>query len=57
MDEAFCRAASVSSTVNKTVVWIELSAPPEPAASGAFHDADVAFRAVAERVERRLVAG
>ena len=28
MDEAFCRAASVSSTVSKTVVWRELSAPP-----------------------------
>ena len=28
IDEAFFMAASVSSTVSKTVVWKELSAPP-----------------------------
>jgi hypothetical protein len=28
IDEAFCMAASVSSTVSKTVVCKELSAPP-----------------------------
>ena len=33
IDEAFCSAASVSSTVSKTVVWKELSAPPAPIAS------------------------
>lgn len=28
IEEAFCIAATVSSTVSKTVVWKELSAPP-----------------------------
>ena len=32
IDEAFCMAASVSSTVSKTIVWMELSAPPAPIA-------------------------
>jgi len=32
MEEAFSRAASVSSTVSRTVVWKELSAPPAPMA-------------------------
>jgi hypothetical protein len=32
MDEAFSSATSVSSTVNKAVVWMELSAPPAPMA-------------------------
>ena len=33
IDEAFFRAASVSSTVSNAVVWNELNAPPAPIAS------------------------
>ena len=33
IDEAFSRAATVSSTVRRTVVWTELKAPPAPRAS------------------------